>query len=162
MKKYANLIVTAFFIAAAFYMPSTVMADSGSLIWGKWKFIGYIYGGQFQDPPNPNLVLTFEFRQDGTDTLHWHRTNEVGFCERYGQFTYDGKELTDEITSVHPGNAFECYHDPDMMVGQTHTTPLRNDNDRLYMDLPLSDQTLVYVWAKQPDLFQRNRFPILE
>lgn len=157
MKKYSSLLVVAFFFSVFIYIPNFVFAGSESLIWGKWKFIGYIYGGHFQDPPNPNLILTFEFRQDGSDVLHWHRLNEEGFCERTGRYTYDGQELKDEVISVHPGNAFECYHDPDMMVGQTHTTPLRNENDQLYMDLPLSDQTLVYVWAKQPEFYQRNR-----
>ncbi len=124
-------------------------SDLSSSLWGKWRFIGYIYLGQFQEPPNPYLVLTFEFLQDGTDTLHWHRINEDGFCERRGNYSYDGQELVDTITWIHPGNAFECSRDPDMVLGKTQVTPLRNDEDRLYMDLPLSDEILTYVWEKE-------------
>lgn len=122
--------------------------DSSSLLFGKWKFIGYIYQGKFQDPPNPNLVLTFEFFENGTDLLHWHRINENGFCERRGAYTYDGKNLGDEVIWVNPRNAIECNRDPDMNLGKKEVTPLRNEEDKLFMDLPLSEQTLTYVWSK--------------
>ncbi len=122
--------------------------DSSPVIWGKWKFVGYIYGGVFQDPPNPNLILTFEFLTDGTDLLHWHRSNEQGFCERKGHYAYDGEYLIDQVYWINPDNAFECNHDPDMVLGKKQITPLRRSEERLYMDLPLSEQTLTYVWAR--------------
>lgn len=125
-------------------------SDSSSQLWGHWKFIGYIYSGQFQNSPNPNLVLTFDFFEDGTDILKWYRTNETGFCERKGKYSYDGKKLTDQITWVNPRNSFECWKDPDMVVGKTQVTPLRREGEVLYLDLTLSDDVLIYVWKKEP------------
>lgn len=122
--------------------------DQKNVLVGRWKFVGYIYEGLFQPPANPNLVLTFEFIADGTDILRWYRINEPGFCERKGSYSFDGSFLTDEVTWVNPGNAFECYRDPDMTLGKKEVTPLRRNANRLYMDLSLSDQTLTYVWEK--------------
>ena len=129
--------------------PSRLMAASNHLLWGKWKFIGYIYEGIFQQPPNPNLVLTFEFFEDGTDILKWYRLNEPGFCERRGRYTFDGQQLTDQILWVNPKNAFECMRDPDMTPGRTQVTALRREANELHMDLPLAEQTLTYVWGKE-------------
>lgn len=146
------LILTVWNPSSFAYIPT----DSSPLIWGKWKFIGYIYEGRFQDPPNPNLVLTFEFLTDGTDLLHWHRTNEVGICERKGRFTYDGEFLIDQVYWINPENAFECNRDPDMVLGKKQITPLRKDNEKLYLDLPLSEQTLTYVWVRDTPSYQES------
>lgn len=128
----------------------TAFSKENSTLWGKWRFIGYIYGGSFQEPANPNLILTFEFLQDGTDVLHWHRLNENGFCERKGKYSYEREKLIDEVIWVNPNNSFECYRDPDMVLGKKQITPLRRQSDRLYMDLPLADETLTYVWSLEP------------
>ncbi|MEY4616152.1 MAG: hypothetical protein RJB66_1112 [Pseudomonadota bacterium] len=129
--------------------PSAFSADKGALLVGRWKYIGYVYDEVFHAPPNPNLILSFEFLSDGTDVLRWFRLNEHGFCERKGLYTFDGSSLTDEVTWVNPENAFECYRDPDMVVGKKKVTPMRRVLDRLYMELPLSDETLIYVWEKE-------------
>jgi hypothetical protein len=132
-------------------MAATKMDQRGVLL-GKWKFVGYIFEDQFQDPPNPNLVLTFEFFKDGTDLLHWHRLDEDGFCERKGRFTYDGVNLRDEVIWVNPENSFECFRDPDMTMGRKQVTPVHYNDDHLMMELPLSDHTLTYVWERVVEL----------
>lgn len=138
-------------------VPSVGLGDSNALLWGKWKFIGYIYEGVFQPPPNPNLILTFEFFEDGTDVLKWYRINEPGFCERRGRYSFDGEQLTDHIFWVNPKNAFECMRDPDMTPGRTQVTALRREDNELHMDLPLSEQTLTYVWGKQESTAEASK-----
>jgi len=126
------------------YFP---LAESESSIWGKWKYIGFIYRGKFQGPPNPNLVLTFEFLKDGSDILRWTYTNEEGFCERKGEYSYDGINLTDKIVWVNPKNSIECQKDPDMVKDKIQITPLRRVDDQIHLDIPLSDETLIYILA---------------
>jgi hypothetical protein len=150
MKNYFSvpviLILSVFFYLQQVnaYIP---LESSESLIWGKWKYIGFIYRGKFQGPPNPNLVLTFEFLKDGSDILHWAYTNEEGFCERKGEYSYDGVNLTDKIVWVNPKNSIECQRDPDMVKDKIQITPLRRVNDQIHLDIPLSDETLIYILA---------------
>ncbi len=143
------LVLTSFFTQIIHAEPRTLenlyVGSSDSTLWGKWKYTGFIYKGQFQAPPNPNLVLTFEFLQDGTDILQWHYLNEEGFCERKGEYSYDGKELTDKIVWVNPKNSIECQRDTDMMAGRTQVTPVKRVDNQLHLDIPLSDDTLIYI-----------------
>jgi hypothetical protein len=139
-----NLLILLGSDASFAYNPDLT---SEKLLIGKWQFSGYIYGGQLLPPPNPNLVLTFQFFDDGTDLLHWHRVNEEGLCERKGRFSYNGDQLTDKVIWINPENSFECDRDPDMVLGKTQVTPLKRIDDRLHMDLPLSEETITYIWA---------------
>lgn len=134
--------------ASAYVPQSLALSGSESLIWGQWKYIGFIYRGAFQGPPNPNLVLTFEFLEDGSDILKWSYTNEEGFCERKGQYSYDGVHLTDKIVWVNPKNSIECQKDPDMVNGKVQITPLRRVDNQIQLEIPLSDETLIYILAK--------------
>lgn len=130
------------------YAQSYIPAQgSESLIWGQWKYIGFIYRGEFTPLPNPHLVLTFDFLKDGSDTLRWFYDNEEGFCERKGEYSYDGLHLTDKIIWVNPKNSIECQRDPDMMIGKTQITPLRRINDQIHLDINLSDEILIYILA---------------
>ena len=117
-------------------------------LWGHWQYIGHFYEGQFQEPLNPNLILTFEFSEDGTDRLQWHRLNEDGFCDRQGKYSFDGKVLTDQVIWVNPENGFECGKDPDMQVGHVTQTNVKIINDQIHMELPLGDKSLIYVWNR--------------
>lgn len=126
--------------------------DLSSEIWGHWKYLGYIYQGYFQDSPNPDLVMTFEFYQDGTDLLHWYRIGQRGFCERRGRYQFDGETLIDEVFWVNPKNARDCSADPDMRLGQKTTTAMTRDRDKIYMELPLSDEVVIYVWERKEPL----------
>lgn len=115
---------------------------------GQWRYIGHYYEGVFQNPLNPNLVLTFEFTADGTSRLHWYRLNEPGFCERTGIYSFDGHKIMDKVTWVNPENSFECGKDPDMQLGHNTETPARIVEGKLQTDLPLGDSFLIYVWEK--------------
>jgi hypothetical protein len=122
--------------------------ESNESIQGKWHYIGHFYQDVFQKPMNPNLVLTFEFTEDGTSRLRWHRTNENGFCERTGKYSFDGKHILDEVTWVNPENTYECGKDPDMQLGHKTETPARLVDGNLQTDLPLGDSFLIFVWEK--------------
>lgn len=113
---------------------------------GKWKFIGHIYKGKMIPPMNEKLIIIFQFLPDKTDILKWYRIDEDGFCERKGQYQYDGQYITDEITWINPKNAYECAKDPDMMLGRKTTSVLKRMGERLYLELPLGDDVITYIW----------------
>ncbi len=141
-------VLTAFFLLPTQYTKAHQSSPSGgseSLLWGKWKYIGFIYKGHFQKRPNPNLILTFEFLKDGNDILRWSYLNEKGFCERKGEYSYNGTHLTDKIIWVNPENAIGCQKDPDMIKDRIQITPVRRLKDRLHLEIPLSDEAFIYV-----------------
>lgn len=144
-------LLILFFFTTLLFLPkahSFIPAQgSESRIWGQWKYIGFIYKGQFQPPLNPNLVLTFDFLKNGHSILRWSYLNESGFCERKGEYSYDGKNLTDKIFWVNPENSIECQKDPDMTKGRIQITPLRRINDQIHLDITLSDENLIYILA---------------
>lgn len=142
---YFTILLSLFLPQAYSY---TIPAQgSEALIWGKWKYVGFIYKGQFNPPLNPDLILTFEFFKNGQNILRWSYLNEDGFCERKGEYSYDGKNLTDKIIWVNPKNSMECQKDPDMIKGRTQITPLLRVNDQIHLEIALSDENLIYILA---------------
>jgi hypothetical protein len=157
-------LVTFFFIirANAYYrFDSSSVSEIGSAqtsrsqdnsdeiphIIGLWRFVGHVYRGEVIPPFNDKLVLTFQFFEDGTDILKWYRMGENGFCERTANFHYDGHNLTQQVIAVNPKNAFECGQDSDMRVGTKSVSPFYKKDDKMYLELPLGEETLVYIWA---------------
>lgn len=119
-----------------------------SLILGVWFFSSLIYNGASLPRPNPDLIMTLNFQDKQINTLHYSRNNEVGFCERKAQYEYDGKNLKQTVIWVNPDNAPSCSQDADMRLGQVSTTPVRTDKEALYMDLPLGEEQLTFVWTR--------------
>lgn len=150
MKKELILFIGLLFFQTGLWAMPELEHDLRSELWGRWRYTGYIYQGQFQESPNPDLEMTFDFYQDGTDLLHWHRRGERGFCERRGRYQFDGEYLIDEVYWVNPLNRRDCSSDPDMRSGLRQITPARSEHDHLFVDLPLGDETVVYVWERVP------------
>jgi hypothetical protein len=115
---------------------------------GSWKFMGFFYQGKLHPPLNPDLVLIFQFRPDGTDTIYWTRLNEKGFCERRGKYKIEDTFLTDEVTWVNPDNDRSCGQDPDMQVGKITRNSFAIKNDQFLLDLGLSGESFIYVFDR--------------
>jgi hypothetical protein len=113
---------------------------------GKWQAIGYFYQGTFIQPPDPQLTLTFEFFQDGSDILFWQRKGEKTFCERKGSWFVQNEILHDEIVWINPENGMDCGGDPDMELGRINESHFRRKDNQLFVDIPLADEYLTYVW----------------
>lgn len=119
-------------------------------LFGRWQFDSLRYQGQEMPRPNPDLILIFEFREDGTDRLSWTRRDETGFCDRTAVYSAADGVLQELVVWVHPGNRGDCAQDPDMQLGRQASVPYRVENGRLELDLPLSDETLTYLWVPVP------------
>jgi hypothetical protein len=118
---------------------------------GLWYFVGHVYRGEIIPPFNEKLVLTFQFFEDGTNILKWYRIGENGFCERTANYQYDGHYLSQQVVSVNPNNAFECGQDTDMRVGTKSVSPFYPKDGKMYLELPLGEEILVYIWEKSKD-----------
>jgi hypothetical protein len=119
-----------------------------SLLLGSWLFVSMIYNGVVMAPPNPNLVITYEFRDDGTNLLHYHRKGEKGSCDRMALYEFSGQEIFQQVTWVAPHNADSCSQDPDMRLGTASKTHAELKNGKFYLNLRMGDDEVIYVWDK--------------
>lgn len=132
-------IISLLFIGAASAAPTSELI-------GKWQAIGYIYQETLIQPPDPQLTLTFQFFEDGTDILYWKNKNEDFFCERTGKWFVKDGILFDEIVSTNPANHWDCSADPDMEIGRKNESQFWVKDGFLNTVIPLGDENLVYVW----------------
>lgn len=135
------------FMILVLFSGTVFAADENPLL-GKWQFMSIRYKGDELPRPNPNLILTFDFGDDGIDTLRWSREGESGFCERKARYTFDGANLSQEVFWINPDNAAECAKDPDMRPDVKTVTPMRKVGEKLEMDFNLNTDPLTYIWEK--------------
>lgn len=119
-----------------------------SVLLGTWLFVSMIYNGVVMDPPNPDLKIVYEFREDGTNMLHYHREGEKGSCDRMALYEFNGQELFQQVTWVAPHNADFCSQDPDMQLGTINKTSAEVKNGNFYLSLRMGDDNVVYVWKR--------------
>ncbi len=117
---------------------------------GAWVFVSMLYNDSPLPAPNPDLVMTFEFHADNTNTLRYYRQNELGFCERKADYVFDGQKLQQTVTWVHPDNAIWCSNDSDMRLGTSGSNPARLTADgKFQLDLPLGEEWLTLIWEQK-------------
>ena len=135
------------FVSLIFFSSYSLAKSSESTdLIGRWQAIGYFYKQQFIQPPDPQLTLTFEFLEDGTDILFWQRKDEKSFCQRKGEWTVKNEILYDEIVWINPENGMSCSGDPDMEIGRINESHFWREGDQLFVEIPLADEYLIYVW----------------
>ncbi len=121
-------------------------------IFGSWQFYAYIYQGHEVPAPNPSLTQILEFGTDGVCRLYYKRDDESGFCERKSSYKFENNVLVQQILWVNPDNQSSCAQDPDMQIGRITTNNARIVGDVFYLDLPMNEDTITYLWKRIPDL----------
>ena len=123
---------------------------NGSLI-GLWIFAGMIYQGHQLPPPNPNLIMSYDFLPDGQNKLSYHRLNEKGSCQRTANYLHDevSKTLYQKVVQVDPNNASWCSDDLDMRDGTETWNKAWVENETLHLMLNLGEESLTYLWKKK-------------
>lgn len=116
---------------------------------GLWIFVGFIYQGRDWPPPNPQLHLQFEFEASGVNTLKYWREGERGICERRAKYRYQAEQLWQQVIWVNPENPSDCGRDPDMQNGKISWSGLRMGDQKIYLEVPLGDERLIYVWERR-------------
>lgn len=159
MRIFQVLILMCFLI----FQSSEARANcEPGLIVGSWQFDHIIYQGQSRPPFNPDLKITFDFLENGESRLFWSRTNQQGFCERKGEYSYQNCGLTDRVTWLNPQNSRECDLDPDMRLGHTTITYAEIDEaGEFRLHLQLGEEELIYV-LKQADTEDRPNMRRIE
>ena len=115
---------------------------------GTWKFTEYIYQGQTQPIPNPNLDLRFTFYKNGYSLLKWLRTDEEGICQRLGTYHLENQNaLVQKTVWVDPENDVSCATDLEMHLGYETFTPFEFVNGHLHLKLALNGQDFIYVFT---------------
>jgi hypothetical protein len=124
-------------------------------ILGSWQFYAYVYDGHEIPAPNPALSQIMEFGSDGVCRLYYKREDEEGFCERKAHYYIENDEIIQEITWVNPDNQSSCGQDPDMQLGRVTSNKARVVDDIFQLDIPLSDETITYLWKRIPSPEQK-------
>ena len=125
-----------------------LMPSAENPLLGSWQFHRYIYQGQEQPIPNPNLILQYEFRADGLNRLFWSRKNEFGFCDRLASYHYEDQTLQQEVLWVNPENSMECSKDVDMQVGTVNWAKMVFVEGRLHLYVPFGGEDFIYVFRR--------------
>lgn len=118
------------------------------LLIGLWLFTNIIYRGEVLPRPNPDLIMTLDFQNNGTDTLKYFRNNDSGTCIRNAIYKFDGLELIQNITAVDPNNAYFCDQDPDMQLGRTSINTAYIKDGKLHLELEMGDEVITYIWNR--------------
>lgn len=130
----------------------TSVGGDGSLsdlIQGMWRFVGFQYRDQWHPPLNPDLLLVFGFRSDGSSLVYWTRLNENGFCERRGSYRLlEGNILEDRVTWLNPDNSMDCGKDPDMRLGTVTRTPVMVKENQFFLHLGLGGEPFAYIFDR--------------
>jgi hypothetical protein len=144
---------TVFLLLVLLHSFSAWALDPGgpSLV-GHWLYYKKIFQGhEMPEPPEATLRLHFDFEADGSDHLYWWHEGEKDLCERKGTHTVEnGNTLVDTNTWVNPKNDSSCANDPDMQQGRVTRTPISFAGADLQFFLALGDDTLIYVWRREP------------
>ncbi len=124
--------------------------DHQQTLIGAWHFKEVIWRGNRIPHPKPDLRIEYEFYVDGSSRLRWNFEGEPGFCERFGQYRFDGRELVDKIVSVNSANRADCSRDPDMQPGRTASTPASVEpGNEFWLTINLADDDLKYVFSRR-------------
>jgi hypothetical protein len=122
---------------------------------GTWRYVSYLYHGQINPLPNPDLELLFKFDTKGIMTISWTRKNDTGFCEAESSFQIVNNQLISQVTKTNPKNTIECSMDPDMQVGKKSTDPIELRDNQLFLNIGLSGEDFYYIF----DLIDTNVNP---
>ncbi len=117
---------------------------------GLWQYDGFLFEGNRYPLPNPDLLLTFDFRADGISQLYWKRADEQGFCERLANYQLNDDLLTQETIWINPKNASACSQDPDMRpnlktVVKISLAQVNDQTEELSMHLTVNGKPFLYI-----------------
>jgi hypothetical protein len=111
-------------------------------------FASLIYQGQPIPRPNQELKMYFTFENENQNEIFYFRTGEKGFCRRKASYSIEHNRLIQKVISVDGNNADFCSQDSDMQIGNESISIFEVKDDVLYLDLPLGEDTITYVWEK--------------
>lgn len=128
---------------------SAQILDEKEKIVGHWDYHSYIYQGhEIVLPRESKTKLFYVFDGEGSSELQWSNADDHSFCDRKGVYTYDGKNLQDQVTWVNPENSPSCASDADMQIGRVAVSAARVNGDRLEVDIPVSEEIITYIWYR--------------
>lgn len=115
-------------------------------ILGSWSYAGFIYEEQRYPKPNPNLFLTFTFKESGLVQLYWKRANEEYFCDRTAEWRVIERDyLYQHVMWVNPENHSSCSQDKDMQLGRKTKNQVMFVGEEMHLVLELNGKPFYYV-----------------
>lgn len=115
---------------------------------GLWLYTSLIYQGQPLARPNPELQMYYSFENESVNEIFYYRKGEAGSCRRKAEYEVVNSEIRQKVTVVDASNADVCAQDTDMQQDSYSITKFEIIGNKLYLHLPLGEETLTYVWEK--------------
>lgn len=144
MKKYLSFFLFVLLLG----LPGQAATQS---LFGRWLYVGFSYQGQIYPPLDSDLILHFEFTEDGLSHLEWSWTNSLMNCSRRAVYAHDKNIIDQWVVWSDPQNTSTCNKDPDMKVGSRSQTPYSLKDNSLYLELSLDGNPLFYILKKVAD-----------
>lgn len=115
---------------------------------GIWLLTGMIYQGNVINPPNPHLKLYYIFQSSSVNEVYYYRDNESGYCKRSAEYSVNNNSIQQKVIAVDPANNSDCSLDTDMQIGNQSKVQYEVTENKLYLHLPLGEESLVYIFTK--------------
>lgn len=115
---------------------------------GIWLYASLIYQGQPIARPNPELKMYYTFESESINEIFYYRESEKGTCKRKAEYKIVDSEIQQTVISADPNNADICSQDTDMQVGKFSKTKFEVVGNKMYLHLPLGNESIIYVWDK--------------
>ena len=108
---------------------------------GVWMYASLIYNGNPLQRPDERLKMYLIFENNSINEILYSREDENGFCRRKAEYEAVNNVLLQKVIEVDPENASHC--------SQDSRTNFEVKEDKLYLHLPLGEETITYVWEKK-------------
>ncbi len=115
---------------------------------GIWIYASLIYNGVPVPRPNPDLTMYLVFQNFSENELYYYDRTAGTNCRRTAAYKVDKEVLYQKIIQVDPSNTDSCASDTDMQMSRESFTDVKVDGNNLYMQIPLGDESITYVWKR--------------
>ena len=115
---------------------------------GIWMYASLIYNGVPVARPNPDLHMYIAFPNSEENELYYYDKTAGTDCRRAASYKTSDRILYQKVKSVNNNNSSSCSSDTDMQINNESYTEVSVEGDKLFMIIPLGDESITYVWTR--------------
>jgi hypothetical protein len=140
--KFVNRLLVL--LLPMFVAPLVVQGELD--IVGQWEHSHYLYRGSRLPKRDPNSRMQLNYEASGSGSSYWYLAESDQYCEKAFSYHVEGNSVHEIVLSVSDQNSIDCVNHPEMQVGAELVYKIGREQNELYLDVPLGDESLVYVF----------------